>query len=140
MKILREIGRQQWGHNYLAPMSAALRADPYALRRWIKGGKTPAKLPDRVVRMLRALVLRHVGVALSAAELLLKVQLQSDIADIALADRLRDLRDELEPAKKVVYGRVIEEPIEEPIELTGPSGEEPEWRKQMWRELEERAD
>jgi hypothetical protein len=148
MKHLREIGRDLFGRTYLRPFASALRADPYALRRWAKGGKAPANLSDRVVRMLRALVRRHVGLALSAAELVLEVQRQSDISDITLAGRLRDLNRDLTPRKPAP-------PVVDDVEFLIPEvayshnpnmtldellAGQPDWLQQQIREMEERPE
>jgi hypothetical protein len=57
-----------------------------------------------IERLLEALVVRHVGLALAAFDFLLKVRAQADIYEISRADRLRDLRNELAPKPKAPRG------------------------------------
>lgn len=149
-EAMKQIGRAFWGARYVAPMAAAMRTDGYSLNRWGRG-KGPANLPDRLSNLLDSLLAKHIGLALSAAEWRVRMRAQSDIVDVAMVARLRDIQRELAPAPKAVAPAPPAEPpvvyIEEVDYVYDPlltldqlCEGMPDWQEQQIRELYARPD
>jgi hypothetical protein len=148
---MKDIGRTFFGSRYVAPMAAAMRTDSYSLQHWVRG-KGPTNLPDRLARLIDSLIVKHVDLAARALEWKLRLTQQSDIVTLSLADRLRDIRRELEagnlkgkPAADVAdagpvyivecdYQCNTNQTIDELCDGF------PEWRQQQLRELYARPD
>jgi hypothetical protein len=145
-QTLRLMGRDFFGPRYVAPMSAAMRTDGYSLKRWCRG-RSPANLTDRLARLADSMLLKYVGLAIAAAEWRVRIRAQSDIVDVALVGRLRDIQRELVPVPRtpaaeppVIY--IEEEDAGPALDLTIDqlcSGM-PDWQAQQLRELDARPD
>jgi hypothetical protein len=143
-QTLRLMGRDFWGAHYIAPMAAAMRTDGYSLKRWCRG-RSPAKLTDRLAKLADSMLLKYVGLAIAAAEWRVRIRAQSDIVDVALVGRLRDIRRELASVPRAPAAEPPVVYIEE--EDAGPAPNltidqlcagMPDWQQRQLRELDAR--
>ena len=159
---LRSFADFFFGHGNDHAMAKALETPVEALRVWYQHGD-PANIGLRIRKLCAALAMKHVSIALRAAEWSIKVNGRSDRKAVAVASRLRAIKRDLlrpkpKPAAKVPANPVPQAAAPQPdIEpaiyivegdhdydpnrtLDDLCKGQPEWWQAAVRELEERPD
>jgi hypothetical protein len=153
-KEMKLLARDFYGSRYVAPMAAALGTDGYTLKRWGRG-TGPANLRERLAKLVDYLLEKHLLLTVRAAEWRIRLRAQSDIVDMSMVARLREIQRELAPAKATTPEQQaaaaappdIEQAIYIDEESAGPFVERtideicagrPAWQQAQIRELEER--
>jgi hypothetical protein len=95
-KAAKEMGRDFWGAHYVAPMASAMHTDGYALKRWLRG-TGPADLQARLVKLADAMLVRHLHLAIIAAEWCDRIRQQSKVVDASIVARLKGIKRDLAP-------------------------------------------